>query len=948
MISKIRLVFRSITARIRKPAVIVLLATLAGGLVGCSISTPEQVFLLALLFSAWIQAGQSAISASAAPSVEVFTAPVAQTQTTLYLGAAAHIAGAADTDWRSDCEVLCTGPEACAFTIEALMHGQANPSPESRQFALAAGEAIRLDDVLLSEFGRDGKAALRLEPSAGSIVATNRTFNLLAAGNELGLPAGSTFGQYIPAVRGSDAIAHGEEGRLIQLSHSTSGGGFRTNLGLVNVTAVATDIRIELYDAAGHRLGVVNRDLDPFEYRQVGNVFSRVTSSDVPNGYAVVRTTTEDGRFLAQASVVDNATGDPVFVPARRLQQGAGVKAVRPPQVVAAAAHIAGAADTNWRTDVELHNASDTPAQVTVDLLKHGRDNANPTSESVSLAAGESRRFEDILETLFSFSGKAALRFHTSGGEVVVSSRTYNLLGAKRAAALPPGSTFGQYIPAVTEAEAIHRGDTGLLVQLAQSADDAAGFRANLALVNARTTPVTVDVEALTADGTSLGAFAVALRPLEYRQLNSVFREVTSAAVDDGYLKVGTTTAGGAFFALASVVDNLTGDPVGMLHARVVAGGAQSVIDSASALFEVLGGTVGDDGELVGIPDALAVLQDQDIDDLLDDAAASLPNATASGGVLTADFGSGWTDESGSVHTGTMTFDVSGLVVTASSISGTISENHMDHLIDGEAPDIGWLEAELDLDIDPQGEVQGTIGVAGGPPGAHTKISSGATIAGNIVIDTILCRYFPTGGALTFTIGDFSTTITFTPNCDGLFDYDSDPRWDWLWQAYDPEAADSQFFLQSTSNAVIRTEGGFRFWQPEVGGETFDTTTPGTVVYRFPFERPVVAARGGFGIFTFHWSYSRGHGFLYGSTDGVDWELIAETEPPEYGGWNRNGNSFEVPESLLGGSELWFKAELYSYGSSAPNGGGSTNTAQLGRYEIASDPVTAWLQVDLE
>ncbi|MEE4271264.1 MAG: hypothetical protein V2I67_06305 [Thermoanaerobaculales bacterium] len=882
------------------------------------------------------------------PPTKVATAPVAQVSSTLYLGAAAHIAGAADTDWRSDCEVLCTGPEACAFTIEALMHGQANPNPASRDVTLAAGEALRFDDILLGEFGTDGKAALRIRPSAGAIVATNRTYNLLAAGNGLGLPAGSTFGQYIPAVPGSDAIAFGEEGRLIQLSHSTSGGGFRTNLGLVNVTGGATDIRIELYDAAGDRLGVVNRDLEPYEYLQVGNVFSRVTSSDVPNGYAVVRTTTEDGRFLAQASVVDNATGDPVFVPAQRLLAGAGPKAVRPPQVIAAAAHIAGAADTNWRTDVELHNASDTPAQVTVDLLKHGRDNANPTSESVFLAAGESRRFEDILETLFSFSGKAALRFHTSGGEVVVSSRTYNLIGAKRAAALPPGSTFGQYIPAVTEAEAIHRGDTGLLVQLAQSADDASGFRANLALVNARTTPVTVDVEAFTADGTPLGAFAVALRPLEYRQLNSVFREVTSAAVDDGYLKVGTTTDGGAFFALASVVDNLTGDPVGMLHARVVAGGAQSVIDGAMSIFTVLGGTVGDDGELVGLPDVVAVLQDQDIDDLLDDVAAGLPNASASGGVLTTNFGSGWADENGSVHTGTMTVDLSGFVVTSSSISGTIFESHMDHLIDGEAPDIGWLEAEFDLDIDPQGEVQGTIGVAGGPPGAPTKVLSGATIAGNIVIDTILCRYFPTGGALTFTIGDFSTTITFTPNCDGSFDYDSDPRWDWLWQAYDPDAADSRFYLQSTSNAIIRTEGGFRFWQPEVGGETFATTTPGTVIYRFPFERPVVAARGGFGIFTFHWSYSRGHGFLYGSTNGVDWELIAETEPPEYGGWNRNGNSFEVPESLLGGSELWFKAELYSYGSSAPNGGGSTNTAQLGRYEIASDPVTAWLQVDLE
>jgi len=944
MISKIRSVSRGWARIVGRAALVVFVAVVIGSTMGCDLYGPA---LLDLIVAILLLSNPAQVT-TGIPLLKDSTAPVAQTQTTLYLGAAAHIAGAADTDWRSDCEVLCTGPGACAFTVEALMHGRANPNPVSRDYTLAAGEALRFDDILLGEFGTDGKAALRLRPSAGAIVATNRTYNLLAAGNGLGLPAGSTFGQYIPAVRGSDAIAHGQEGRMIQLAHSTSGGGFRTNLGLVNVTAAPTDIEIELYDGDGDRLGVVNRDLEPFEYLQVGNVFSRVTSTDVPNGYAVVRTTTEDGRFLAQASVVDNATGDPVFVPAQRLLAGAGLKAVRPPQVIAAAAHIRGAADTNWRTDVALHNASETPAQVVVELLEHGRNNASPRCETVALAPGESRRFEDILQSLFSFSGKAALRLHTSDGEVVVSSRTYNLLGGATKAALPPGSTFGQYIPAVTEAEAIHRGDTGLLVQLAQSASDASGFRANLALVNARTTPVTVDVEALTADGTSLGAFAVALKPLEYLQFNSVFREVTSAAVADGYLKVSTATDGGAFFALASVVDNLTGDPVGMLHARVVAGGAQSVIDGAMALFDVLGGTVGADGELVGLPDVVAALQDQDIDDLLRDAAAGLPNATASGGVLTADFGSGWTDDNGSVHTGAMTVDLSGLVVTASSISGTISESHMDHLIDGEAPDIGWLEADLDLDVDPQGEVQGTIGVAGGPPTAHGKVLSGTTVAGNIVIDTILCRYFPTGGALTFTIGDFSTTITFTPNCDGLFDYSSDPRWDWLWQAYDPEAADSQLYIESTSNAIIRTEGQFRFWQPEVGGETFATTTPGTVIYRFPFDRPIAAARGGFGIYTFHWSYSRGHGFLYGSSDGASWELIAETEPPEFGGWNRNGNSFEVPESLLGGTELWFKAELYSYGSSAPNGGGSTNTAQLGRYDIAGDPVTAWFQVDLE
>ena len=256
--------------------------------------SPEE-FLAVLVLSLWLRAAHHHGLVAATPA-KVFTAPVAQTHTTLYLGAAAHVAGAADTDWRTDCEVLCTGPDACTFTVETLMHGQANPDPASREYTLPAGHALRLDDVLLAEFGRDGKAALRVTPSVGAVIATDRTYNLLAAGNALGLPPGATFGQYIPAVRGADAIGFGDEGRLIQLSHTASGGGFRTNLGLVNLTGAATAVTIDLFEADGSRLGAVSRTLAPYEYRQLGNVFASVSSSEVADGYAVVRTTTDGGR----------------------------------------------------------------------------------------------------------------------------------------------------------------------------------------------------------------------------------------------------------------------------------------------------------------------------------------------------------------------------------------------------------------------------------------------------------------------------------------------------------------------------------------------------------------------------------------------------------------------------------------------------------------------------
>jgi len=427
-----------------------------------------------------------------------------------------------------------------------------------------------------------------------------------------------------------------------------------------------------------------------------------------------------------------------------------------------------------------------------------------------------------------------------------------------------------------------------------------------------------------------------------------VFREVTAAAVADGYLKVSTTTDGGAFFALASVVDNATGDPVGMTHARVVADGAQSFVEGASALFDVLGGTVDTDGELVDLPDVVATLRDVGVDSLLLEAAAEVPVATVANGVLTADFGSGWVDPGGAVHTGVMEVDLSGLTITSSQVTGSIIERHPDHLIDGEVPALGTIEAELDLAIDGHGEVSGSINLSGGPPAALGKSGGLASLDGTIEIDTVLCRFFPTGGTVTFSLGDSSTTISFTPACDGSFDYSSDPRWDWLYQARDPEDADSQTYIHSTSNVIIRTEGQFRFWQPEVGGQTFDATTPGTVIYRFPFDRPVLAAQGTFGVYTFHWSYSQGRGYVYGSKNGSGWVLLDQIEPPEEGGWNRGGSGLVIPPALLGGDELWFKVELYSWGPSAPSGGAFTNTAQLCRYDVDADPVTVWLQVDLE
>lgn len=53
-----------------------------------------------------------------------------------------------------------------------------------------------------------------------------------------------------------------------------------------------------------------------------------------------------------------------------------------------AAAHVSGAADTDWRSDVELHNAANEGATVTLELLAHGADSTVATAADLIALLG--------------------------------------------------------------------------------------------------------------------------------------------------------------------------------------------------------------------------------------------------------------------------------------------------------------------------------------------------------------------------------------------------------------------------------------------------------------------------------------------------------------------------------------------------------------------------------
>lgn len=110
------------------------------------------------------------------------------------------------------------------------------------------------------------------------------------------------------------AIGEGEIGALIQLRKSDQ---FRANVGFVNLLGESLTVQAEYFSGEGTLLKVKEYLLPPFGYSQDGAPFP--AGSNVERGFAHLTTSTANGRFLAYASVIDNESDDPVFMPVQVL-----------------------------------------------------------------------------------------------------------------------------------------------------------------------------------------------------------------------------------------------------------------------------------------------------------------------------------------------------------------------------------------------------------------------------------------------------------------------------------------------------------------------------------------------------------------------------------------------------------------------------------------------------
>ena len=224
--------------------------------------------------------------------------------------------GTANTYWVTDVAIANFTSGVATFNLAYLPQGSDNSAPLSTSMAIGAGHQMILADVLESAFGLEsGNGGLRVVTSDVDVKITSRTYN--AAGSE------GTYGQFIPALTDSSAMAPGVTGTILQMRENAGANGFRTNLGMVNLTGHDIQTRVRLYDSEGELLGTLS-DADtllrPYEMKQVNRVYNKVGVSELASGYALVTVTSDGAKALFYASVVDNGSGDPIYIPTQALE----------------------------------------------------------------------------------------------------------------------------------------------------------------------------------------------------------------------------------------------------------------------------------------------------------------------------------------------------------------------------------------------------------------------------------------------------------------------------------------------------------------------------------------------------------------------------------------------------------------------------------------------------
>ena len=260
---------------------------------------------------------------------------------------------------------------------------------------------------------------------------------------------------------------------------------------------------------------------------------------------------------------------------------GPGGKTIPPSNalIIPAVAHAPGA-NGPFQSDVRLTNTSGGSVQYQVSFTPT-RTNATTSSKTtqVTVDNGQTIALNDIVNDFFGIgaSGDAAIGaleirpLNTGSNQNFASSRTFTF---------NTKGTFGQFIAAIPFSQFATKASvapipgvpapTGNPVLSMQQIANSAKFRTNLGLLEGSGTPASGTVRVIDDRGTLIRQVPFTLQPGEHQQTNIGADPAYSLPqFDDGRIEVVVESATGAVTAYASVLDNLTSDPLEVMPVQV-------------------------------------------------------------------------------------------------------------------------------------------------------------------------------------------------------------------------------------------------------------------------------------------------------------------------------------------------------------------------------------------
>ncbi len=228
----------------------------------------------------------------------------------LYIPAAGSAPGANGTKFRTDVRIFNpSSTQSIGVSLHFLPQGMDGSNIPGRIVTIGPRQVAVLNDVVADflQWPVPGVGAIRLDSDADrsyEFSADSRTYT-----DSPNPAAPGTFGQFIPAL--DPAVSATKTGVVLHVSNNAS---FRANAGIMNPNREAINVRATLVRADGTLVAESELFTVPamsMTLQPLAQLFGSAAAG-VDDGYLVINTSLHAFAF---ASVVDNQSGDAIFIP---------------------------------------------------------------------------------------------------------------------------------------------------------------------------------------------------------------------------------------------------------------------------------------------------------------------------------------------------------------------------------------------------------------------------------------------------------------------------------------------------------------------------------------------------------------------------------------------------------------------------------------------------------